>query len=54
MNEKSISDEELEEELDKALKTNENKKNVFRIIQGENESLGMKEKRLKKKHKLKP
>ena len=53
MNENNISDEELEEKLEKALKENEDKKNVFRIIQGEKESLNLKEKRLKKPHKMK-
>jgi hypothetical protein len=53
VNENNISDEELEEKLEKALKENEDKKNVFKIIQGENESLNLKEKRLKKTHKLK-
>ena len=51
MNENSISDEELEEKLEKALKENEDKKYVFRIIQGEKESLNLKEKRFKKVYK---
>jgi hypothetical protein len=53
VNEKNISDDDLEEELEKALKKNEDKKDIFKIIRGEKESLGLREKRLKKKHKLK-
>ncbi|MFX0037976.1 MAG: hypothetical protein ACFFCY_05545 [Promethearchaeota archaeon] len=51
MNNKDISDDELEEEIEKALKVNEKKKNVFRILRNEKESLETKEKRLKKKFK---
>ena len=49
MSEKDLSDEELEEELDKAFKATESKKNVFNIIRNEKESLEVKEKRVKKK-----
>ena len=49
MSEKNLSDEELEEELDKAFKATESKKNVFAIIRNEKESLEVKEKRVKKK-----
>ena len=52
MNEKEISDEELEEELEKAFKASESKKDVFRIIRDEKESLDVKEKRIKKKFKF--
>ncbi|MFX0077310.1 MAG: hypothetical protein ACFE96_17855 [Candidatus Hermodarchaeota archaeon] len=52
MNEKEYSDDELEEELEKAFKSGENKPNVFRIIRNENDALDMKEKRMKAK--LKP
>ena len=49
MSEKDLSDEELEEELDKAFKATESKTNVFSIIRNEKESLEVKEKRVKKK-----
>lgn len=49
MSEKDLSDEELEEELDKAFKATESKTNVFNIIRNEKESLEVKEKRVKKK-----
>ena len=52
MNEKEISDEELEEELDKAFKVSEGKRDVFSIIRKEKESLEVKEKRIKDKSKL--
>ena len=51
MNEKNISEDELEEELEKALKANEAKRDVFRIIRNEKESLELKEKRVKDKFK---
>ncbi|MFX1530789.1 MAG: hypothetical protein ACFFBC_06725 [Promethearchaeota archaeon] len=52
MNEKEISDEELEDELDEAFKVSEIKRNVFSIIRKERESLEVKEKRIKDKFKL--
>lgn len=52
MNQKELSDEELEEELDKALKSSESKRDVFKIIRDEKESLELKEKRVKKKFKF--
>ena len=52
MNGKDISDDELEEELENALKANEKKRDVFRIIRNEKESLDVKEKRIKKKIKF--
>ena len=51
MNEKDISDDEIEEQLEKALKVNESKRDAFRIIRNEKESLEMKEKRIKDKFK---
>jgi len=51
VDDKDISDDDLEEELDKALKTNEKKRDVFSIIRKEKESLEVKEKRLKKEFK---
>jgi len=47
-----ISDEELEEELDKAFKDSESKRDVFSIIRKEKESLDNQEKRIKDKLKL--
>jgi len=52
VNEKEISDEELEEELDQAFKVSESKRDVFSIIRKEKESLEVKEKRIKDKFKL--
>lgn len=49
MNEKKYSDEELEEELDKAFKISEKKHNVFKIIRNEDKALDMKDKRIKAK-----
>lgn len=51
MNENDISDDELEDELENALKANEKKRNVFKIIRNEKESLNVKERRFKKKFK---
>ena len=51
MNKKDLSDDDLEEELEKALKKNETKRDVFRIIRNEKESLDLKEKRIKDKYK---
>jgi len=52
VNENNISDDELEEELEKALKADEKKRDVFKIIRDEKESLDTKERRLKKKFKI--
>jgi hypothetical protein len=52
VNEKEISDDELEEELDKAFKASEDKRDVFSIIRKEKESLEVKEKRIKDNFKL--
>ncbi|MFW9873441.1 MAG: hypothetical protein ACFFG0_10080 [Candidatus Thorarchaeota archaeon] len=52
MNKKEISDKDLEEELDKAFKANESKRDVFSIIRKEKESLEIKEKRIKDNFKL--
>jgi hypothetical protein len=46
-----ISDNELDKELEKAFKESENRRDVFKIIRNEKESLELKEKRLKKKNK---
>ncbi|MFX0083702.1 MAG: hypothetical protein ACFE94_18280 [Candidatus Hodarchaeota archaeon] len=51
MNGKEITDEELEEELDKAFKASESKRDVFSIIRKEKESLEAKEKRIRDKFK---
>ena len=51
MNDKELPDDELEEELDRALKANETKKDVFSIIRKEKKSLDLKEKRIKDKFK---
>jgi hypothetical protein len=52
MNEKEYSDDELEEEIDKALKISEKKVDVFRIIKNEKDALDRKDSRMKAK--LKP
>ncbi|MBY8992193.1 MAG: hypothetical protein KGD58_15720 [Candidatus Lokiarchaeota archaeon] len=52
MDNEEISDEELEEELDKAFKDSESKRDVFSIIRKEKESLDNQEKRIKDKLKL--
>jgi len=52
VNEKEISDEKLEDELDKAFRDGESKRDVFSIIRKEKESLDVKEKRIKDKFKL--
>lgn len=49
VNHKDLSDDELEEELDKALKASEKKTNVFKIMRDEKESIDNKQKRIKKK-----
>ena len=49
MGEKGISDEELEEEFEKALKKNELRRNVFKILRDEKSAQDLKEKRIKKK-----
>lgn len=51
MNDKNNSDDELEEELEKALKTSDKRRNVFSILRKEKESLESKEKRIKDKFK---
>ena len=51
MEKEEISDEDLEEELDKAFKASEDKRDVFRIIRKEKESVEVKEKRIKDKFK---
>ena len=51
MNEKPLSDDELEEELEKALKASDTKRDGFSINRKEKESLEVKEKRIKDKFK---
>ena len=51
MNKEETSDDELEDDLDRAFKNNENKRDVFSIIRKERESLEVKEKRIKDKFK---
>jgi predicted Mrr-cat superfamily restriction endonuclease len=51
VNDKDISDDDLEEELDKALKASGTKRDVFSIIRKEKEALDIKEKRIKDKFK---
>jgi hypothetical protein len=53
MKDNNISDDDLEEELEKALKENEKKRDVFGIIKKEKESLEAKEKRIKSKFRFK-
>ncbi|MBY8985788.1 MAG: hypothetical protein KGD65_12005 [Candidatus Lokiarchaeota archaeon] len=52
MNQKDLTEEELEEELDKAFKSSDSKRDVFKIIRDEKESLEVREKRVKKKFKF--
>jgi hypothetical protein len=47
MDNKDVSDEDLEKEFDKTFKANETKRNVFSILRKENSSLELKEKRTK-------
>jgi hypothetical protein len=42
-----MTDDELDEELEKAFKANESKKDVFGIIRKEKEALDVREKRIK-------
>ncbi|MFX1391807.1 MAG: hypothetical protein ACFE9Z_17215 [Promethearchaeota archaeon] len=51
MNDNNLSDDELEDELEKALKTNREKNDVFSIIRKEKESLESRDKRIKKQFK---
>jgi hypothetical protein len=51
VNKEEISDDELDEELEKAFKASENKRDVFSIIRKEKGSLDVKEKRIKDKFK---
>jgi len=52
MNEREYSDDDLDEELDKAFKESGKKPNIFRIISNEKDAQDLKEKRTKAK--LKP
>jgi hypothetical protein len=49
VNKEEISEDELDDELEKAFKENLNKKDVFSIIRKEKESLNVQEKRIKEK-----
>jgi hypothetical protein len=49
MNNREYSDDELEEEIEKALKNNQKKPSVFRIIKNEKNALDRKDKRVKAK-----
>ncbi|MFX0028401.1 MAG: hypothetical protein ACFE8B_04285 [Candidatus Hermodarchaeota archaeon] len=51
MDKEELTDDELDDELEKAFKENLNKKDVFSIIRKEKESLDVKEKRIKEKFK---
>ncbi len=47
-----MSEDDIEDELDKAFKNNEAKKNIFQIMRDEKESLDNKEERIKRKFKF--
>ncbi|MFX1417955.1 MAG: hypothetical protein ACFE9N_03425 [Promethearchaeota archaeon] len=49
MNEKNISDDDLEDEIEKAIKSSEKKRDIFKILRKEKESIESKEKRIKDK-----
>ena len=49
MGDRDVSDEELEEELEKAFKKNELRRNVFKILRDEKSAQDLKERRIKKK-----
>ncbi|UCC19733.1 MAG: hypothetical protein JSV62_00200 [Promethearchaeota archaeon] len=49
MDKKNLSDDELEEELEKAIKISEKKRDVFKILRKEKESVESKDKRIKDK-----
>ncbi|MCJ7649453.1 MAG: hypothetical protein MUP85_12625 [Candidatus Lokiarchaeota archaeon] len=51
MSEKELSDDELEEQLEKTIQRNENKKNVFEILRSEESSLELRDKKIKLKRK---
>ena len=51
MNDKELSDDKLEEELDKAFKKSESQKNVFKIIRNEESSLDLRVKKVEFKKK---
>jgi len=53
MKKKEMTDEEKEEELDKAFKANEAKRNVFSVLKKEENSEDIREKRIKKDFKFK-
>ena len=47
MAEKELSDDDIEEELEKTFQRNENQKNVFKILRSEESSLKLRDKKLK-------
>ena len=51
MDEKELSDEELEEELEKTFQKSETQRNVFKIIRNEEDSLNLRDKKVKFKKK---
>ncbi|HUW89100.1 MAG TPA: hypothetical protein VMV43_01125 [Candidatus Nanopelagicaceae bacterium] len=51
MSEKELSDDDIEEELEKTFQRNENQKNVFEIMRSEESSLDLREKKIKLKRK---
>jgi hypothetical protein len=48
---KELSDDELEEELEKAFQKNNKQKNIFKIIRDEESSLNLRDKKIKFKRK---
>jgi len=51
VNEENFTDEDLEEELNRAFKLSNKKRDIFTIIRKEKDSLDIKEKRVKNKFK---
>ncbi|MBY9019063.1 MAG: hypothetical protein KGD66_09570 [Candidatus Lokiarchaeota archaeon] len=47
MDDKELSDDDIEEELEKTFQKNENQKNVFKILRSEESSLELRDKKLK-------
>ena len=47
MSEKELSDDELEEQLEKTFQRNESQKNVFKIMRNEEDSLKLRDKKQK-------
>ena len=51
MSEKELSDDDIEEELEKSFQRNENRKNVFEIVRNEESSLNLRDEKIKFKRK---